>query len=170
MKTLGRLIVALVIVVVIALVVLRITGLDPKDRRPGLWLSGTVASAPVADWSFTNSVPVIQLQTRTWYGVPHSVNIWCVAYNNQLFLHSTFPPNVPFPNGKAWTSAITRDPRVRLKIGNQLYDGVAMVVTDPGEVAMLNELANKKYPRPAPNSTVYFFRILPPASETAKSS
>jgi hypothetical protein len=120
-----------------------------------------VVTTPVTDWSFTDRVPLIQLQTHTWYGLPHSVNIWCVAYNSQLFLHSTFPADMPFPNGKAWTSAITKDPRVRLKIGNQLYDGLALVVTDPTEAAMLNQLTAKKYPAIKGHTFWFSFHGLP---------
>ncbi len=41
---------------VIALVTLRIVGLDPKDRRPGLWLTGELVTQPVTDWSFTDKI------------------------------------------------------------------------------------------------------------------
>jgi hypothetical protein len=159
MKTLGKFILVLALLVVVALVALRFTGLDPKDRRPGLWLTGTVATAPVTDWSFTDKIPVIQLQTHAWYGLPHSVNIWCVSYNGQLYLHAGMPAGAPFPGNKAWASAIFRDPRVRLKIGNQLYDGVAMEVTNPAEIAALNQVTAKKYP--PLQGTAYYFHVLP---------
>ena len=54
-----------------------------------------------------------------------------------------------------------RDPHVRLKIGDQLYDRTLFVVTDPDE--RTGELAArvKKYPslKIAPNSTVNIFRV-----------
>lgn len=80
---------------VVALVTLRVTGLEPpyvdpgsevfvKSGRttwPGLWLSGEVVHEPVTNWDWVNQVndPIrkntIMLETRTWYGVPHSVTI-----------------------------------------------------------------------------------------------
>ena len=39
-------------VVLVCLVMLVGTGcVDPRDRRPGLWLSGDAVTAPVTDWS-----------------------------------------------------------------------------------------------------------------------
>lgn len=61
-------------VVLVCLVMLVGTGcVDPKDRRPGLWLSGDAVTAPVTDWSFSDAFQEIQLETKTWYLVPHSV-------------------------------------------------------------------------------------------------
>ena len=39
--------------VIFALAIFLLLGCEPQDRRPGLWLSGEVASTP-ADWNFTN--------------------------------------------------------------------------------------------------------------------
>ena len=54
MKTLGKIIVGVLICLVLALLVLRVTGLDPKERRPGLWLTGNLVTTPVTHWSFTD--------------------------------------------------------------------------------------------------------------------
>ena len=161
-KILGGLVIAVVACVIVGLVILSVTGLDPKDRRPGLWLTGTVATAPASDWSFTDKIPVIELQTHTPYGLPHSVNIWCVTYNGQLYLHAGMPAGAPFPGNKAWAADVIRDPRVRLKIDGQLYDGVAMQVTEQSEIAALNQATSKKYPPLA--GTAYYFHIVPTAS------
>src|SRR2546428_13918284 len=53
-NTLLILVGALLACVAVALVTLRIVGLDPKDRRPGLWLTGDLGTKPVTDWSFTD--------------------------------------------------------------------------------------------------------------------
>jgi len=163
MKIVQRVIVGIVVVIVLSLILFRITGLDPNGQRPGLWLTGTVAAAPVGDWSFTDNIQVIQLQTHTSYGLPHSVNIWCVTYNGQLYLHAGMPAGAPFPGNKAWAADIIRDPRVRLKIDGRLYDGVAMQVTDQSEIAALNEATRKKYP-PLAGSTAYYFHVVPAPS------
>src|SRR5439155_17611619 len=70
---------ALVVCLGLALVVLSVVGLDPKERRPGLWLRGELVSGPVTDWSFTDTYPNIAVQTRSWYGLPHSVTTTITA-------------------------------------------------------------------------------------------
>jgi hypothetical protein len=41
--------------------------------------------------------------------------------------------NVPFPHDKSWTSNVARDPRVRIKIGDKLYEATMVLVTDRAE-------------------------------------
>src|SRR5947209_2578352 len=77
-----------VIGVVVALLALCIVGLDPRERRPGLWLTGERVATPVTDWSFTDKHPTIYIQTRSGYLLPHSVTITCVAHDGQLYLTS----------------------------------------------------------------------------------
>jgi hypothetical protein len=73
-----------VVCAVVALLVLRVVGLDPHERRPGLWLAGERVTTPVAEWSFTDQYPTIYLQTRARYLLPHSVTITSVAHGGQL--------------------------------------------------------------------------------------
>jgi hypothetical protein len=70
MKTLLRIISVVVVLLALVLAVLRITGFNPRGPRAGLWLSGTLVTAPVTDWSFANSYPTIEVQTKTWYLIP----------------------------------------------------------------------------------------------------
>src|SRR6266849_1529674 len=79
--------------VVVTLLTLRVTGLEPayvdpsseefaksgRTTRPGLWLTGEVVHTPVTNWDWVNKIrdPIrkntIMIETRTWYGIPHSV-------------------------------------------------------------------------------------------------
>ena len=59
--------------------------LEPSGERPGFWISGEVARELVSDWSFTDGVEEILIETRTGYGLPHSVTIWCVAIDGQIY-------------------------------------------------------------------------------------
>jgi hypothetical protein len=38
--------------------------------------------------------------------------------------------DVQFPNDKSWTSNVARDPRVRIKIGDKLYEATMVLVSD----------------------------------------
>jgi len=156
MKTLAKIVGAILVCLVLALVVLRITGLNPTGdtpgagNYPGLWLSGTVVTAPVTDWSFTEQYQTDKLQTRTWYLIPHSVTTAHVVYNGQLYITSFFPAGMPYPQGKSWVKNVIRDPHVRLKFGDNLYDCVLSHVTDTGErAAVLGSRPNQTAP-PAP--------------------
>jgi len=161
-KTLGKIVVGVLVCLVLVLLVLRVTGLDPRDRRPGLWLKGDVVTTPVADWSFTDKIPTVKLQTRTWYLLPHSVTINCVSANGQLYLSTGIPVGMQYPHDRIWHANVARDPHVRLKVGNQLYDRTLSLVTDPAEKAAVLQAREKKYPQlkvPA-NGTVVVFHVL----------
>ena len=149
LKVLGVFIVCLVL----ALLVLRVIGLDPHERRPGLWLKGNVVTSPVTDWSSTDRYQTVKVQTRSSYLLPHSVTTFCIAYNGQLYLATTRPET------RQWSRNVARDPHVRLKIGDQLFDRTLSVVTDPAErEAVLQARAKKysqKYPPVGPPFTVY---------------
>ena len=52
MKMLLKIVGGILVCLALVLVVLRITGLNPHDRIPGLWLTGDLVTTPVTDWSF----------------------------------------------------------------------------------------------------------------------
>lgn len=165
MKILLRVAGAIVVCVFLALAVLSITGLDPNGHRAGLWLRGDAARCP-SDWSFASKHPTLMIETHPWYLIPHSVNIYFVTDKNNLYLHADYPPGGKFPSGKIWTASVARDPNVRIKIGDQVFDCKAVLDSDPGEFTTLFAAFRKKYPR-SPfsdydrRSDVYFLRVWP---------
>jgi hypothetical protein len=158
MKILLKILGGLLLFLIVLLVVLRITGLPPNGRRPGLWIRGKLVTTPVTDWSWTDKYPYIELQTHTWYFLPHSVTINCLAYMGQLYLVSAYPSNTPH----IWNDYVIRDPHVRLEIAGNLYDRTVSVVTDPTVKAGVLQARRKKYPRLKilPNWTVYVFHVV----------
>lgn len=118
---------------VIAFAILLLAACQPQDRRPGLWLSGEVETAPVTDWSFANEQREIFVETRTWYGIPHSVTTVVVAHNGTLYVPSVYFEGGEFPDARFWNRNVVRDPRVRLKIGERIYERQAVLVEDPAE-------------------------------------
>lgn len=140
------------------LLTLRVTGFPPghpsagdyvnagRSARPGLWLAGEVVSEAVTNWDWVNQYSdafaedATELETRTWYGIPHSVTVLLVPRGDKLYLQSsaqTFRLNNEFPYGKAWWRNVERDPRVRLKIGGKIYEMTVVLVQDRAEVAQL---------------------------------
>jgi len=158
MKMVLKIVGAIVVCLVLILIVLSITGFGPRNRTPGLWLKGNVVTTPVTDWSFTDKYPVVQLQTQSWFLLPHSVNIGCETYNNQLYVSTVYAAGTPAP---AWNGNVIRDPRVRIKIGDQVYDRSASLVTDAAEQQAVLEARTKKYPQLTvpPGSAYHIFRI-----------
>ena len=197
LKTGGAVVVGLV---VLLLLTLRLTGLDPsyidprseeferanRTARPGLWLTGEVVREPVKDWSFvreelrekSGKERTIQVETRTWYGIPHSVTIGGdMVRDGKLYIHAHSDPNrmgIPFPNDKAWTRNVARDPRVRLRIAGKIYEVMVVPVTDRAEgtallgrdpITMETGPDGKEHPKEVMHIWRVFQRNIPDYSE-----
>jgi hypothetical protein len=139
--------ITLPVLVAVTLVSLRVLGFEPTDQRPGLWLSGEPVTEPVTDWSFTADHQEIFVQTRSPYLMPHSVTTYCTVYDGDLYLFSAYYQGGVFPDGRAWNRNVVRDPRVRLKIGDRLFDQTLSHVTDADMRAAVHETAVAKYPQ-----------------------
>jgi hypothetical protein len=157
MKALKVSIVLIVVVLALTLLTLRVTGLEPEyldlDQlrahhmiaRPGLWLKGDVVTTPITDWSFVNDVPhpgrsinTVLVETRTPYFIPHSVRTMPFVRNGVLYIRSHQDRmDVQFPHDKSWTSNVARDPRVRIKIGDKLYEATMVLVADRAQAIAL---------------------------------
>jgi hypothetical protein len=91
---------------------------------PGGPLVGSRVQEPVRDWSFSDAYPLIAVETRGRF-FRHSVTVLCLSYDADLFLMARYAPR------KRWVQEILRDPRIRLKIGDTIYPGRAVRVTEP---------------------------------------
>jgi len=123
-----------------------IVGVEPTDQRPGLWLLGERVTEPVTDWSFTEDYQEILVQTRSPYLLPHSVTTYCTLFEGDLYLFSAYYQGGTFPDERGWNRNVMRDPRVRLKIGDRLFDQTVSHVTDAGTRAAVHASFEAKYP------------------------
>jgi hypothetical protein len=149
MKELVKIVGSMVIGLAAVLLLMSVTGFEPKDcpptdrslscKVPGLWLKGELVTTPVTDWSFTDQIPQIKIQTETPFLLPHSVTIWCAVYNGNLYVTSY--------RGRQWIENIIRDPHVRLKIEDKVFDRTLSVVNDPVEKAAVLQAKGRKYPQ-----------------------
>ena len=160
MKPILKIGLIIVTLAALALITLRVTGLEPqyvdpaspefaasnRTAWPGLWLAGEVVDRPVTDWDFINQVdhPIrgnsIMLETRTWYGIPHSVTVNARPRGDKLYLSGSEQGarlDKEFPYSKAWWANIERDPRIRMKIDGKIYEATVALVQDRDEVAQL---------------------------------
>ena len=151
----------LVLVLVIALASLRVFGFEPDDMRPGLWLTGELVTEPVTDWDFTDQYEEIFVQTKTWYGIPHSVTVYCAQYNGDFYLFSAYYGGGNFPDKRSWNQNVMRDPRVRLKIGDQLFDQTLTYIDDEIIRTLVHQAFADKYPKwPSPGQeNVHIFLV-----------
>ncbi len=143
-KIVGSIVIGLVAI----LLLLSVTGFEPKDcpptdkslscKVPGLWIKGEPVTTPVTDWSFTDNIQQIKIQTQTPFLLPHSVIIWCAVYNGNLYVTSY--------RGRQWVENIVRDPHVRLKIADKVFDRTLSIVEDPAEKAAVLQAKGRKYP------------------------
>ena len=122
---------------------------DPKDRRPGLWLSGDVVDVvdgePI-DWSFSAQHREIFVETRAWYGIPHSVTTACASHDGNLYVPSVYFEGGNFPDARLWNRNVARDPRVRVQLGNRIYSRRVVLVGEAIERAGVLEAFATKYP------------------------
>ena len=160
LKLILRMGLSLFAVIAAALLFFRVTGFEPwyidpasaefaesnRTAWPGLWLKGEVVDGPVTDWDFINEVnhPItgnsIMLETRTWYGIPHSVTVNARPRGDKLYLSGSEQGarlDKEFPYSKAWWANIERDPRIRMKIDGKIYEATVALVQDRDEVAEL---------------------------------
>jgi hypothetical protein len=169
MGTLLKIVGTVLICFILLLVMLRITGLEPRDTTPGLWLKGNLVTSPVADWSFTDKFQTVKVQTRDRFLLPHSVTTYCVSYNGQLYLTSVYQAGLQYPRGRRWNENVARDPHVRIKIGDQLFDRILVYVSDPAEREAVIRNKARKYPRQiiAPGSFIHVFHVVPDQERTS---
>jgi hypothetical protein len=139
---------------------------NPIAFISGLELTGEVVNEPVTDWSFARDEPEIALETRPAW--PHSVTIWCFVHEGKLYVAGS--------DTRAWTSFASGDPRVRVKIGDKVYPGIATRLEgadlDPLRQP-IREVAHSKYgwPQVAPGDPdpphLVMFRIDSPQQSAA---
>ena len=131
-----------------SLAILMVGGLvaciDPKDQRPGLRLRGEVTSEIPADWSTSNAYKEIAIEIPTPYGVPHSVTIWCAVAEEELYVAARNP------EAKRWPGWVERNPNVRLRIGEQIYEAKLSVIDEAQQIAKVRRAYAAKYDLPDP--------------------
>jgi hypothetical protein len=149
----------------------------------GFWLTGDVVKTPVTDWSFIDAVRTVQIETHTWYLLPHVLRTDIVRNDQQLYLFSEYfapAPGKPdlrerFPEARFWNRMVVRDPRIRVKIGNRVFNMRAYPLTDPSQItvvrqAFLSKYADVRAQEASPESrrpALYFFRLEPHWSDNS---
>ncbi len=125
-----------VLLLVLVALVVWFGGLGPYGFAPGGYLWGEVREPP-ADWSFTDAIPEIQLETRL-FGLPYSVTIWVMSHGGRLFLGASECDRV-------WVDQVKADPEIRLRVDGRVYEMRAEISTDRALGAALAPVLLHKY-------------------------
>jgi hypothetical protein len=124
-----------------------------------------VAEAPVHDWSFSDAHEQIDLETGG--NDPHSVHAWCAGLGERLYVPTSMIRGPKDPSRRSWVRNVLANPRVRVRIGDALYERRAVRVEDATEYAAALAALESKYDRdPAkrdPERTIWIFRLDPAA-------
>ncbi len=97
-----------------------------------------MAKAP-PDWSFVNDHQEVFLETRTWYGIPHSTTIWCVEIDGKLYVGSYGDTK------KTWENNIARNPEAKLSISGKIYEVRVTPITDSTLTSSVDVAYTQKY-------------------------
>lgn len=127
---------------------------DPFLLAPGGALEGQMAEPP-ADWSFTDDVDTIQLETNP--EAPYSVNLWVVALDDRLYVHAG-------ASRSTWVEHLEADPRARLKVNDAIYELVASRVETQERFDRFSDAYEAKYgnrPRNENVAEAYLFELAP---------
>ena len=124
---------------------LAFVGIDPKDRRPGTRLSGATTPLP-DDWSFTADYAEVALETRPWYGIPFSVTVVVGESGGRLFVPSLYETEAEFPGTKYWNKVVARNPNVRLRVGERLFELAVHPIRDEAQFQFAQAALAAKYP------------------------
>ncbi len=127
-------------------------GCGPLLVFPGGKLDGTAAPVP-NDWSFTQEVETVQLETRP--EDPYSVNIWAVGIGPLLYVHAG-------ANRSSWVEHMEANPDVRVRMDDKLFDLLASRVEGQDEFTRFSDAYEKKYgsrPRNDDVAEAYLFRL-----------
>jgi hypothetical protein len=146
-----------------ALVILMTTGCGPIGPFAGGSLSGTRGPATVHDWSFAEPIETAQLETRPTD--PHSVNTWFAWIGERLYVPTSMILGPKDPAERSWVVHVSQDARVRIRLGDSVYERTAVRVTDPAEYDAARAALERRYELEVedrdPERDIWIYRLDP---------
>jgi hypothetical protein len=127
---------------------------NPLGPVAGRGLSGELVVTPVDDWSFTDDVSLIAVETRP--AAPHSVTTVCFTHEGVLYVPAQGA------SAKSWPHYAVSNPQTRILVDGKIYPVRATRVTDEALALALRSAAAAKYDfvsGDAPPEDVWLFRI-----------
>lgn len=134
----------------------------PIGPIPGGALAGTFATAPL-DLGRVTEASQLALQVNP--AAPRSVTTWVVVVDGRVFVP------VAFAAHKVWPHIAVSDPRVVIRVGDQLFERSARRITDPALLRRLRSAVALKYgvgddadesDEEASENSTWIFELAPP--------
>ena len=123
-------------------------GCAPFLVFPGGQLRGTLVSSEVRDWGFTDESEFVEIETRP--DRPYSVQVYGVGSGNAFYIASQGWRGALGSTDRAqWIGHLAEDPRIRLRVGDALYQLEGIRVDDDSEVERVRQLFLEKYGKAA---------------------
>ncbi len=120
----------------IILVTVALFGCDPMGPLPGGALAGEITTPP-DDWTMMAKVETVQLETGP--EDPYSVNLWIVSLGSRLYVAAG-------GGDTRWSRRISSNPKVRLRIDNNIFELHASSVDNDEELKGVRLAYIDKYP------------------------
>jgi Uncharacterized protein conserved in bacteria (DUF2255) len=121
-----------------------LAGCGPIGPVPGDAIDGESIAAPLS-WASSDAVDVITVETNP--SKPYSVKIWGVGVDPFLYISASDPDST-------WAQNILQDNRVRVRVGDAIYDLKALRVDDPATQEVVRQAFIRKYEMD-PDETVF---------------
>ena len=141
----------------LSLTLVTIGCLAPKDRCPGFRLPGDVVAYPT-DWAATVAPhPLIAVEVRTPYLLPHSVTITRGIFEGGLVIGAREP------DSKNWPGWVDADPNVRLGVGDAVYEAKLVPIEDAetSRRVLASMRAGTTSAGPPPEMKIRFWHVRP---------
>lgn len=141
-----------------------LAGCGPIGPIPGGALSGEVGSTDVKDWSFANNEENAQLETRP--ADPHSVNTWFASVGSNLYVPTSMILGPKAPTDRSWVTHVDDDDRVRIRLGDTVFERRARRVEDGSDEYVAARLALEaryeiKIEDRDPERVIWIYRLEP---------
>jgi hypothetical protein len=108
----------------------------------GPFTSGTLVTGPEPDWSFVRDVPEVQFQLLD---PPRSRTTWILYHEGKAYIPCGYMTTWWGRIWKRWPLEVEKDPRILLRIGDELYERRLVRIREGPVVAPLLAELGRKY-------------------------
>lgn len=138
-------------------------GCGPIGPFAGGALRGVVETEAVIDPAWGEGVERAQLETRP--SDPHSVNTWFLIDQGTLFVPTSMILGPKEPTDRSWVTHVAEDPRVRIRIGERVFERRATKLPAGAEAERIRSALEARYALDVadrdPERIIWIYRLDP---------
>jgi hypothetical protein len=133
---------ALIVAITLLLVAARFADGPLAIVAGGPFTSGTLVTGPEPDWSFVHDVREVEFQLLE---PARSRTTWILDHEGKAYIPSGYMTSWWGKLWKQWPHEAEKDPRILLRIGDDLYERKLVRVQEGPAVALLLTELSRKY-------------------------